>query len=117
MFHIRKKNCMQQFVSGVNKSMELPIRHRFQPMQKWTSQRLCAMSTMLRISKSKECCVLIPAFCILYLENDYLDLPTRMIPLQSSHTMSGDELVNKGGAPEKSDKEKSDRTRQNEESM
>ena len=40
-----------------------------------------------------------------------------MIPLQSSHTTSGDVIrAEEGGAPTKPDKEKSDRTRQNEES-
>ena len=52
------------------------------------------------------------------LENDYLDLVNKMVPLQSSHTTSGKEEVkqDKGGAPKKDGMQKSDKTRQNEES-
>lgn len=52
------------------------------------------------------------------LENDYLDLATKMIPLQSSHTTSGTDVANegKGGAPKKDGTQKSDKTRKNEES-
>ena len=40
-----------------------------------------------------------------------------MVPLQSSHTTSGKEgISDKGGAPTKKGMEKSDKTRQNEES-
>lgn len=46
------------------------------------------------------------------LENDYLDLSTKMVPLQSSHTINSAEI----GAPKKEETEKSDKTRQNEES-
>lgn len=55
---------------------------------------------------------------LITLENDYLDLATRMVPLQSSHTTSGKEdgQSDKGGAPTKKGQEKSDKTRQNEES-
>ena len=56
---------------------------------------------------------------LITLENDYLDLATRMVPLQSSHTTSGKEETTKsdeGGAPTKEGMEKSDKTRQNEES-
>ena len=56
---------------------------------------------------------------LITLENDYLDLATRMVPLQSSHTTSGKEETTKsdeGGAPTKKGMEKSDKTRQNEES-
>ena len=56
---------------------------------------------------------------LITLENDYLDLATRMVPLQSSHTISGKEETTKsdeGGAPTKEGMEKSDKTRQNEES-
>ena len=56
---------------------------------------------------------------LITLENDYLDLATRMVPLQSSHTTSGKEETtksDKGGAPTKEGMEKSDKTRQNEES-
>lgn len=48
-----------------------------------------------------------------YLENDILELHEKFIPLQSSHTMSGDELVNQGksdGRPEKDSKDISDET-------
>ena len=51
------------------------------------------------------------------LENDYLDLATKMVPLQSSHTTSGKDIASEeGGAPQKDDMEKTDKTRQNEES-
>lgn len=58
------------------------------------------------------------------LENDYLDLANRMVPLQSSHTTTGEEIQketsksssDEGGAPKKQDTEKTDKTRQNEES-
>lgn len=52
------------------------------------------------------------------LENDFLDLDSKMVPLQSSHTTSGKEGAsdNEGGAPKKDDMQKSDKTRQNEES-
>ena len=50
------------------------------------------------------------------LENDYLDLVNKMVPLQSSHTTSGKEEGNEGGAPKKDGLDKSDKTRQNEES-
>lgn len=56
---------------------------------------------------------------LITLENDYLDLATRMVPLQSSHTTSGKEETTKSdedGAPTKEGMEKSDKTRQNEES-
>ena len=59
---------------------------------------------------------------LITLENEFLDLASRMVPLQSSHTTSGKEgegntlKSDNGGAPEKKDKEKSDKTRQNEES-
>ena len=54
---------------------------------------------------------------LITLENDYLDLATKMVPLQSSHTTSGKEgISDKGGAPTKKGMEKSDKTRQNEES-
>ena len=55
---------------------------------------------------------------LITLENDYLDLATRMVPLQSSHTTSGKETTsdNEGGAPTKDGMDKSDKTRQNEES-
>lgn len=51
------------------------------------------------------------------LENDYLDLASKMVPLQSSHTTSGKDIESEeGGAPKKDGMEKSDKTRQNEES-
>lgn len=51
------------------------------------------------------------------LENDYLDLASKMVPLQSSHTTSGKDIeAEEGGAPKKDGMEKSDKTRQNEES-
>jgi len=51
------------------------------------------------------------------LENDYLDLVNKMVPLQSSHTTSGKEATaDEGGAPKKDGLDKSDKTRQNEES-
>lgn len=51
------------------------------------------------------------------LENDYLDLASKMVPLQSSHTTSGKNIeAEEGGAPKKDGMEKSDKTRQNEES-
>ena len=55
---------------------------------------------------------------LITLENDYLDLASKMVPLQSSHTSSGKETAedDKGGAPKKDGMEKSDKTRQNEES-
>ena len=59
---------------------------------------------------------------LITLENEFLNLASRMVPLQSSHTTSGKEgegntlKSDNGGAPEKKDKEKSDKTRQNEES-
>ena len=55
---------------------------------------------------------------LITLENDYLDLATKMVPLQSSHTTSGKETTsdNEGGAPTKDGMDKSDKTRQNEES-
>lgn len=54
---------------------------------------------------------------LITLENDYLDLASKMVPLQSSHTTSGKEgEEDKGGAPKKDGMEKSDKTRQNEES-
>ena len=55
---------------------------------------------------------------LITLENDYLDLATRIVPLQSSHTTSGKETTsdNEGGAPTKDGMDKSDKTRQNEES-
>ena len=55
---------------------------------------------------------------LITLENDYLDLATQMVPLQSSHTTSGDEGVTSGksGAPTKKGMDKTDKTRQNEES-
>lgn len=51
------------------------------------------------------------------LENDYLELSSKMIPLQSSHTTSGTDIAEENGAPEKDETEKSDKTRQNEESL
>lgn len=54
---------------------------------------------------------------LITLENDYLDLANKMVPLQSSHTTSGkEEKDSEGGAPKKDGMEKSDKTRQNEES-
>lgn len=65
---------------------------------------------------------------LITLENDYLNLAEGMIPLQSSHTTSGKDIASeekdadkpagddKGGAPKKDGMEKSDKTRQNEES-
>ena len=54
---------------------------------------------------------------LITLENDYLDLANKMVPLQSSHTTSGkEEKGSEGGAPKKDGMEKSDKTRQNEES-
>lgn len=50
------------------------------------------------------------------LENDYLDLASKMVPLQSSHTTSGKDVKEEGGAPQKDGMQKSDKTRQNEES-
>lgn len=52
------------------------------------------------------------------LENDYLDLASKMVPLQSSHTQNGEDIKSeeKGGAPKKDGLQKSDKTRQNEES-
>ena len=51
---------------------------------------------------------------LITLENEFLDLSNIMIPLQSSHTTSQE---GNNGAPKKGDKEKSDKTRQNEESL
>lgn len=51
---------------------------------------------------------------LITLENEFLDLSNIMIPLQSSHTTS---QTGDNGAPKKGDKEKSDKTRQNEESL
>lgn len=68
---------------------------------------------------------------LITLENEYLNLAETMIPLQSSHTTSGKDVQeeakgdknkdsnvtdDKGGAPKKDGMEKSDKTRQNEES-
>lgn len=54
---------------------------------------------------------------LITLEEDYLDLANRMVPLQSSHTTSGkEEKSAEGGAPTKKGMEKTDKTRQNEES-
>ena len=59
---------------------------------------------------------------LITLENEYLNLAEQMVPLQSSHTTSGKEEVEKkgstdeGGAPQKDEMKKSDKTRQNEES-
>lgn len=59
---------------------------------------------------------------LITLENEYLNLSEKMVPLQSSHTTSGKEETEKkgstdeGGAPKKDEMKKSDRTRQNEES-
>lgn len=63
---------------------------------------------------------------LITLENEYLNLAEEMVPLQSSHTTSGkevQEIKNKnsgtsgeGGAPKKDETQKSDKTRQNEES-
>lgn len=52
------------------------------------------------------------------LENDFLDLSNKMVPLQSSHTTSGKEgkgATDEGGAPEKDEMQKSDKTRQRDE--
>ena len=55
---------------------------------------------------------------LITLENDYLELSSRMIPLQSSHTTSGKDISEEeGGAPKKTGSDKSDKTRQNEESL
>ena len=54
---------------------------------------------------------------LITLENEYLKLAEQMVPLQSSHTTSGDVIKQEeGGAPKKTDKEKSDKTLANEES-
>ena len=53
---------------------------------------------------------------LITLENEYLDLASKMVPLQSSHTTSGKEIAQEGGAPAKEGMQKSDKTRQNEES-
>lgn len=54
---------------------------------------------------------------LITLENEYLNLAEEMVPLQSSHTTSGKDVASEeGGAPKKDDMEKSDKTRQNEES-
>ncbi|AYP68245.1 portal protein [Bacillus phage vB_BcoS-136] len=49
-----------------------------------------------------------------YLENDILEFHEKFIPLMSSHTMSGDELINKDGRPTKDTKDKSDETARSE---
>lgn len=55
---------------------------------------------------------------LITLENDYLELSSRMVPLQSSHTTSGKDISKEeGGAPKKTGSDKSDKTRQNEESL
>lgn len=57
---------------------------------------------------------------LITLENDYLDLATKMIPLQSSHTTSGKEEVSgttdEGGRPKLKETDKQNKTIENEES-
>lgn len=47
---------------------------------------------------------------LLSFENDYLELGTKLVPLQSSHTMSNDTNSNESGRPSKSPDEKEDTT-------
>ena len=47
---------------------------------------------------------------MMFLENDVLGMQDEMKPLQSSHTMSGDEATAEGGAPQKEQKDKADET-------
>lgn len=49
------------------------------------------------------------------LENDLLGLTDKLLPLRSSHTISGDEAT--AGRPEKAQEEKSDKTEKNKESL
>jgi hypothetical protein len=53
---------------------------------------------------------------LITLENDYLDLTNKMVPLQSSHTTSGTE-ESSGGRPGLEETEKTNKTIQNEESL
>lgn len=51
------------------------------------------------------------------LENDYLELSEKLLPLKSSYTQSGSEADDKGGAPEKDLEDKSPKTEQNQEAL